>query len=161
MPNPPQSPNTNTKKKPKPKSPSTTINKNTTTNNNNKTTKNSNSQKTPNAPDLWKQAYKALNQTPQGAKSLQKLQKKLKEAIGQGPELHLRSADGYKHLRALIDARSAELKKDSKAASVCANMLRLKDLVGVATSVAGPYVAIPTAALFMVFSVSNMEVLLV
>ncbi len=120
------------------------------------------------APDIWKDSYKALLHDTAGAKSLAKLTKKLKEAIEAqsggaqsgrvSKELNLRSNDGYKQLRTLIDARCVELNKkklaSSKAASVCGNLLRLKDAVGAATSAGGPYVAIPVAALFMVFSVS-------
>ncbi len=155
----PKSTTSKTSKTPKPSKPKPT-----------RTKKPPSQQQPHHAPDIWKDSYKALLHDTAGAKSLAKLTKKLKEAIeaqgvkaqggggGVSKELNLRSTDGYKQLRTLIDARCVELNKkklaSSKAASVCGNLLRLKDAVGAATSAGGPYVAIPVAALFMVFSVS-------
>ena len=107
--------------------------------------------------NLWKEAYKALCDDEQGKDRVHKLNKKLRIQLGR-PNLNLRSDDGYKHLLALINDRSRVLsnnKSSSKVASICDNMLRIKDLVATGASVGGPYVAIPAAALFLVFSVHS------
>lgn len=108
------------------------------------------------AQNLWKEAYKALCDDDQGRDRLHKLNKRLRVQLGK-PKLNLRSEDGYKELLGLINTKSQKLlsnkKSSSKMAIVCDNMLRIKDLVAMGASVGGPYVAIPAAALFLVFSV--------
>lgn len=118
-----------------------------------------NSGTTPNkrAPNLWKQAYQALNDEDKGRERLQKLNTMLKSELGR-PGMKLRSDDGYKQLLGMIQtkARKLESKKSvDKIGRICNNMMKFEDLVAGGAGVGGPYIAIPAAALFAVFSVSS------
>ncbi|KAH7087770.1 ankyrin repeat-containing domain protein [Paraphoma chrysanthemicola] len=91
-------------------------------------------------PNLWKEAYNALSEDDKGKERLQKLNTILKEQLGK-PKLKVRSEDGYKQLQNLINRRSQAL---------------VAKLVSAGANVAGPYVAIPAAALFLAFSVHQL-----
>ncbi|OAL50967.1 ankyrin [Pyrenochaeta sp. DS3sAY3a] len=109
------------------------------------------------APNLWKEAYNALNAEEKGEQRLRKLHAIIKEQLGK-PKLKLRSGDGYKQLFALIQKKSKRLeasKSSEKVGKVCDNMLRIQDLVAAGVNVGGPYVAIPAAALFLAFSMNQ------
>lgn len=106
-------------------------------------------------PNLWKEAYAALSEDEKGKERLHKLNGILRDQLGK-PKLKVRSDDGYKQLQNLISKRSQELvasKSSEKVGKICDNMLAIQDLVSAGANVAGPYVAIPAAALFVVFSV--------
>jgi hypothetical protein len=108
-------------------------------------------------PNLWKEAYSALNEDDSGKERLQKLNIILKEQIGK-PKLKVRSKEGYKQLQALIQEKSQSLaagKSSEKFGKVGNNMLAIQELVSAGANVGGPYVAIPAAALFLAFSVHN------
>ncbi|KAF2823691.1 ankyrin [Ophiobolus disseminans] len=104
--------------------------------------------------NLWKEAYNALNEDEKGKERLHKLNVILKEQLGK-PKLKVRSEDGYKQLQGLINKRSQELsasKSSEKVGKICDNMMAIQELVAAGANVGGPYVAIPAAALFVVFS---------
>lgn len=106
-------------------------------------------------PNLWKEAYNALNEDGKGKERLHKLNVILKQELNK-PKLKIRSQDGYKQLLTLINKRSQELaatKSSEKVGKICDNMLTIQELVAAGANVAGPYVAIPAAALFLAFSV--------
>ena len=106
-------------------------------------------------PNLWKEAYQALCDDETGKEQLHKLNKKLREKLHR-PSLNLRSHEGYKQLLDLINNKSRTLsngKPSSKFAMISSNMNRVKDLVATGASMGGPYIAIPAAALFLIFSV--------
>jgi hypothetical protein len=106
-------------------------------------------------PNLWKEAYTALSDDEKGKERLHKLNGILREQLGK-PKLKVRSEDGSKQLQALISKRSQELaasKSSEKVGKICDNMLAIQELVAAGANVGGPYVAIPAAALFVVFSV--------
>jgi hypothetical protein len=106
-------------------------------------------------PSLWKEAYAALAEDDKGKERLHKLNVILREQLGK-PNLKVRSEDGYKQLQTLIKKRSQELvasKSSEKVGKICDNMIQ--ELVSAGTNVAGPYVAIPAAALFLAFSVRS------
>jgi len=106
-------------------------------------------------PNLWKEAYTALSEDEKGKERLRKLSAILKEQLGK-PNLRLRSEDGCKQLQGLISKRSQELtanKSSEKVGKICDSMVAIQDLVAAGANVGGPYVAIPAAALFVVFSV--------
>jgi hypothetical protein len=108
-------------------------------------------------PSLWKEAYAALAEDDKGKERLHKLNVILREQLGK-PKLKVRSEDGYKQLQALIKKRSQELvasKSSEKVGKICDNMMTIQELVSAGTNVAGPYVAIPAAALFLAFSVRS------
>lgn len=108
-------------------------------------------------PNLWKQAYQALNDEDKGGERLQKLNTLLKQELGK-PNIKLRSDDGYRELLDMIQkkARKVENKKSTeKIGAICSNMMKIEDIVAAGTNVGGPYVAIPVAALFSVFAVSQ------
>jgi hypothetical protein len=107
------------------------------------------------SPNLWKEAYSALNDDDKGKERLHKLNAILKEQLGK-PKLKVRSEDGYKQLQSLIRKRSQALaasRSSEKVGKICDNMLIIQELVAAGANVAGPYVAIPAAALFLAFSV--------
>ncbi|KAF2109959.1 ankyrin repeat-containing domain protein [Lophiotrema nucula] len=109
------------------------------------------------APNLWKEAYKALSEDEKGKERLRKLNVIIKEQLGK-PNLKLRSDDGYKQLLTLIDMKAKELKASKaseKVGKICDNMLRIQDLVSAGVNVGGPYVAIPASALFLAFSMNQ------
>jgi|SRR5690242_4344698 len=119
----------------------------------------SNVSKSPNpgkrAPDLWKQAYQALNDEDKGRERLQKLNIMLKAELGR-PSMKLRSEEGYQELLGMIQAKARKLenkKSVNKIGRICNNMMKFQDIVAAGAGVGGPYVAIPAAALFSVFSV--------
>lgn len=106
-------------------------------------------------PNLWKQAYQALNDEEKGRERLHKLNSMLKQELGK-PGIKLRSDDGYKQLLGMIQtkARKLESKKSvDKIGRICSKMMKFEDIVATGAGIAGPYVAIPAAALFSVFSV--------
>ena len=108
-------------------------------------------------PNLWKEAYSALNDDEKGKERLHRLNVIIKEQLGK-PKLRLRSEDGYKQLAALIQKKSKSLeasKSSEKIGSICDNMLTIQELVSAGVNVGGPYVAIPAAALFLAFSVGS------
>jgi hypothetical protein len=146
-PHPKSSPNPNSKPKPKPKhhSPSPHPQPNNA------------------PPNLWKEAYNALQSDPTGKARLQKLATILKTELGL-PTLKLRSPDGYHQLLALMAARAHALEtpaptKADKVAKMGAalntvreHMANLQEIVTAGATAAGPYVAIPAAALMVAFS---------
>lgn len=106
-------------------------------------------------PNLWKEAYNALNDDEKGKERLHKLNKIIREQLGK-PKLKIRSEDGYKQLFALIQKKSKSLeasRSSEKVGKICDNMLTIQELVAAGVNVGGPYVAIPAAALFLAFSV--------
>jgi hypothetical protein len=108
-------------------------------------------------PNLWKEAYSALNEDDKGKERLHKLNVILKDQIGK-PRLRVRSDDGYKQLQVLIREKSQSLaagKSSEKFGKVGNNMLAIQELVSAGVNVGGPYVAIPAAALFLAFSVRH------
>lgn len=108
------------------------------------------------APNLWKEAYQALNDDEQGRERLHKLNTIIKEQLGE-PKMKLRSEEGYYQLLALIKKKAQQMensKSSEKIAKVCGNMMNIQDLVAAGVNVGGPYIAIPAAALFLAFSVS-------
>lgn len=107
-------------------------------------------------PNLWKQAYQALNDEEKGRERLHKVNTMLKEELGK-PNIKLRSDEGYQQLLGMIQikARKLESKKGvDKIGQICSHMMKFQDIVAAGAGVGGPYVAIPAAALFSVFSVS-------
>jgi hypothetical protein len=107
------------------------------------------------SPNLWREAYKALYTDEEEKEHMQKLQAKLRQRLNK-PTLDLRTQDGYKKLLKFINNEGDMLKakkRPEKFHKVSHNMLQVKDLVEAGVAVAGPYVAIPAAALFLVFSV--------
>lgn len=107
-------------------------------------------------PNLWKQAYQALNDEEKGRERLHRLNTMLKEKLGK-PKIKLRSEEGYEQLLGLIQGKARQMEKSKsteKIGKVCNNMMIVQDIVAAGTNVAGPYVAIPAAALFLAFSVS-------
>lgn len=107
-------------------------------------------------PNLWKQAYQALNDEEKGRERLHKLNTMLKEQLGK-PKMKLRSEDGYQQLLGLIQVKARQLEKSKsteKVGRICSNMMKFQDIVAAGANVGGPYVAIPAAALFSAFSVS-------
>lgn len=106
--------------------------------------------------NLWKQAYKALNDEEKGRERLHKLNMVLKEELGK-PKMKLRSEDGYNQLLGLIQGKARQMqnsKSTEKIGRICKNMMAVQDIVAAGANVGGPYVAIPAAALFLAFSVS-------
>ena len=109
-------------------------------------------------PNLWKQAYQALNDEEKGRERLHKLNTMLKKQLGK-PNMKLRSEDGYQQLLGLIQRKAQQLEKSKsteKIGRICNNMMKFQDIVAAGTNVGGPYVAIPAAALFSALSVSLM-----
>lgn len=107
-------------------------------------------------PNLWKQAYQALNDEEKGRERLHKLNTMLKGELGK-PNMKLRSEDGYQQLLAMIQKKARKLengKSTEKIGRICNNMLKFQDIVAAGANVGGPYVAIPAAALFSALSVS-------
>jgi hypothetical protein len=110
-------------------------------------------------PNLWKEAYNALHHDEKGKERLDKLNTILRERLDK-PKLRVRSEEGYKRLQILINEKSKELsanRSSEKIGKICDNMLTIQDLVAAGANVGGPYVAIPAAALFLVFSVCDIE----
>jgi hypothetical protein len=110
-------------------------------------------------PNLWKEAYNALHHDDKGKERLDKLNVILRERLDK-PKLKVRSEEGYKRLQILINEKSKELsanRSSEKIGKICDNMLTIQDLVAAGANVGGPYVAIPAAALFLVFSVCGIE----
>ncbi|KAJ8109195.1 hypothetical protein OPT61_g7638 [Boeremia exigua] len=108
-------------------------------------------------PNLWKQAYTALNDEEQGRERLAKLNTMLKGELGK-PGIKLRTDDGYKQLLGMIQKKARRLenrKSMDKVARVCSNMMKFEDIVAAGAGVGGPYVAIPAAALFSVFAMNE------
>lgn len=115
------------------------------------------SKSTENGPNLWKEAYRALKDDEKGRERLQRLNIVIKEQLG-NPKLKLRSEDGYKQLLGLIQEKAQSLeqsKSSEKVGKICKNMMSIQELVTAGANVGGPYVAIPAAALFLAFSVSD------
>ncbi len=113
------------------------------------------SDKAKRAPNLWKQAYQALNDEDKGRERLAKLITILKGELGK-PNMKLRSDDGYKQLLSMIETKARKLensKSVEKVGRICSKMMKFQDIVAAGAGVGGPYVAIPAAALFTVFSV--------
>lgn len=107
------------------------------------------------APNMWKQAYQALNDEDKGRERLHKLNTILKAELGK-PSMKLRSDEGYKQLLSMIQIKARKLesrKSVDKIGRICNNMMKFQDIVAAGAGVGGPYVAIPAAALFSVFSV--------
>ena len=107
-------------------------------------------------PNLWKQAYQALNDEEKGRERLHRLNTMLKKQLGK-PKIKLRSEEGYEQLLGLIQGKARQMensKSTEKIGKVCNNMMIVQDIVAAGANVAGPYVAIPAAALFLAFSVS-------
>lgn len=106
-------------------------------------------------PNLWKEAYSALNDDEKGNARLKNLKDILKKELDR-PSLKLRSEDGYQQLQGLIKSQSQKIassKSSMKIGMICDTMLKIQDLVSAGANVGGPYVAIPAAALFLAFSV--------
>ena len=119
-------------------------------------------------PNLWKEGYDALRSDPFGKARLQKLTTILKNELGL-PSINLRSSDGYKQLLSLMAQRASALEagpssaKSDKTAKmgevigkVRDHILNLQEVVAAGASVAGPYVAIPAAALMVAFTMDAM-----
>ena len=107
------------------------------------------------SPNLWRAAYKNLFEDSENKEHMQKLQAKLKKRLNQ-PDLDLRTDAGHKVLLSFISKQGSKIeakKRPERFSKVAHNMLVIKDLFGAGAAVGGPYVAIPAAALFMVFSV--------
>jgi hypothetical protein len=107
-------------------------------------------------PNLWKEAYQALNDDEKGRERLHKLNTIIKEQLGK-PKMKLRSEDGYKQLLGLIEKKARQIensKSTEKIGRICDNMMNIQEIVAAGANVAGPYVAIPASALFLAFSVS-------
>lgn len=106
-------------------------------------------------PDLWREAYKALYADNAEKEHMQKLQAKLRKRLNQ-PDLDLKTDKGYKVMLSFINKQGSKMeskKRPERFSKVAHNMLVIKELFGAGAAVGGPYVAIPVAALFMVFSV--------
>jgi HD-GYP domain-containing protein (c-di-GMP phosphodiesterase class II) len=106
-------------------------------------------------PNLWREAYKALYTDEEEKDHMQKLQAKLRQRLN-NPTLNLKTEDGYKKLLKFISKEGAMLeakKRPERFHKVLQNILEIKGLVEAGAAVGGPYVAIPAAALFLVFSV--------
>jgi hypothetical protein len=110
-------------------------------------------------PNLWREAYKALYTDEEEKDHMQKLQAKLRQRLN-NPTLNLKTEDGYKKLLKFISKEGAMLeakKRPERFHKVSQNMLEIKSLVEAGAAVGGPYVAIPAAALFLVFSVCTIQ----
>lgn len=111
-------------------------------------------------PDLWQEAYKALEHSEEGKERLPRLNEILRIQLGK-PKLKIRSAEGLKELQTMIIKKAQELAakqasgKMTKAGKAFENMAVIKDIVGQGLSAGGPYTAIPAAALFLAFSVCS------
>lgn len=106
-------------------------------------------------PNLWKQAYQALNDEEKGRERLHKLNSMLKAELGK-PNIKLRSDEGYQQLLGMIQTKARKLegkKSVDKIGRICSKMMKFEDIVATGAGIAGPYVAIPAAALFSAFSV--------
>lgn len=106
-------------------------------------------------PNMWRAAYTSLYEDDEKKEHMQKLQAKLRKRLNQ-PDLNLRTNEGHKVLLAFIGKQGSKIdakKRPERFSKVAHNMLVIKDLFGAGAAVGGPYVAIPAAALFMVFSV--------
>jgi hypothetical protein len=107
--------------------------------------------------DLWLQAYEELKDEDKGKEKLRKLEKLLVEKLKK-PGVKLRSEEGYQQLRGMIKDKAQKLESKKgidKTESLFKNMMLFQDIVAAGAGVGGPYVAIPAAALFSVFTVSS------
>lgn len=105
--------------------------------------------------NLWREAYKALYADPDEKETMQKVQAKLRKRLAQ-PDLDLRTDQGHQVLLSFISRQGSKMegkKRPERFTKVAHNMVVIKELFGAGAAVGGPYVAIPIAALFMVFSV--------
>jgi hypothetical protein len=108
-----------------------------------------------NEPNLWKEAYQALYEDSEEKGQMQKLQFKLRKRLNE-PTLDLKSELGHKKMLGFINTAGEKLaakKRPERFNKICQHLLQIKELVGAGTAVGGPYIAIPAAALFLVFSV--------
>lgn len=106
-------------------------------------------------PNLWREAYKALYADNGEKEHMQKVQAKLRKRLNQ-PDLNLKTDEGHKVMLSFINKQGGKIaskKHPERFSKVAHNMLAIKELFGAGADVGGPYVAIPVAALFMVFSV--------
>jgi hypothetical protein len=108
-------------------------------------------------PNLWREAYKSLYAENGEKEHMQKVQAKLRKRLNQ-PDLDLKTDEGYNVMVSFISKQGSKMeskKRPERFSKVSQNMIAMKDLFGAGAAVGGPYVAIPVAALFMVFSVCS------
>ncbi|KAL6160069.1 hypothetical protein ACJQWK_09530 [Exserohilum turcicum] len=111
-------------------------------------------------PNLWKEAYKALYADNEEKEHMHKVQAKLRKRLNQ-PDLNLKTEEGHKVLMYFIGKQGVKMeakKYPERFSKVSQNMSVIKELFGAGAAVGGPYVAIPVAALFMVFAMEEFYV---